>query len=64
MTKKEIDQFIEIMKEICDDWTPEEVEEEFGDCTLREALDIRLSKINNFYAYVEEEIFGKKPPLH
>lgn len=57
MTQKEIKQFIAIMHEICDDsWTPERVEEEYGDLTLREALDKRLSKINDFYDYVEEKI--------
>ena len=57
MTKKDIDNFIQIMKEICEDWTPEEVEEEYGDCaTLREALDRRLNKINTFYDFVEEVV--------
>ena len=57
MTKKEISQFIEIMKAIREDWTPERVEEEYGDCaTLREALDRRLNKINAFYEYVEEVV--------
>ena len=57
MTQKEINQFIEIMKEICDNrWTPERVEEEYGDLTLREALDKRLSKINTFYNFVEEVV--------
>lgn len=55
MTKSEIDLFIEIMKTIHEDWTPEEVEEKYGDCnTLREALDRRLSKMNTFYNFVEE----------
>lgn len=57
MTKSEIDHFIEIMKAIREDWTPEEVEEKYGDCvTLREALDRRLSKINTFYDFVEEVV--------
>lgn len=58
MTKKDIAHFIEIMREICEyDWTPERVEEEYGDCdTLREAIDRRLGKINTFYAYVEEVV--------
>lgn len=57
MKKEDIDAFILIMKEIREDWTPERVEEEYGDCsTLREALDRRLSKINTFYDYVEEVI--------
>ena len=57
MTKKEISQFIEIMKAIREDWTPEQVEEKYGDCaTLREAIDKRLSKINTFFDYVEEVV--------
>lgn len=57
MTRQEISQFIEIMKAIREDWTPERVEEEYGDCaTLREALDRRLNKINTFYEYVEEVV--------
>lgn len=57
MKKEDIDAFIKIMKEIREDWTPERVEEEYGDCsTLREALDKRMSKIQTFYDYVEEVI--------
>lgn len=57
MTKKDIDHFIEIMKAIQEDWTPEEVEEKYGDCaTLRQALDKRLNKIQTFYDFVEEEV--------
>ena len=57
MTRQEISHFIEIMKAIHEDWTPERVAEEYGDCaTLREALDKRLSKINTFYEYVDEVI--------
>lgn len=57
MTRKEISQFIEIMKAICEDWTPDRVEEEYGDCaTLRDALDKRLNKIQAFYDYVEEVV--------
>lgn len=57
MTKQDIDHFIEIMKAIQEDWTPEEVEEKYGDCaTLRQALDKRLNKIQTFYDFVEEEI--------
>ena len=57
MTRQEISHFIEIMKAIREDWTPEQVEEQYGDCaTLREALDKRLGKINAFYDYVEEVV--------
>ena len=61
MTKEEIKDFIHIMKEIREDWTPEEVEEEYGDCaTLREALDKRLSKMDTFWNFVDEVV---KPDL-
>lgn len=44
------------MKAIEEDWTPEEIAEEYGGLTLREALDKRLHKIQTFYDFVEEEI--------
>lgn len=57
MKKEDIHAFIQIMKEIQEDWTPEEVEEKYGECsTLKEAIDLRLSKINPFYDYIEEKI--------
>ena len=58
MTKQDIEHFIEIMREICEyDWTPERVEEEYGDCaTLREAIDRRLNKMNTFWNYVDEVV--------
>lgn len=54
MTEIEVKQFIEIMKDVCIDYTPEEVMEEYGDLTLREAIEKRLNKIQAFYDYVEE----------
>lgn len=61
MTKEDINDFIRIMKEVCEEYTPEEVEEEYGDCaTLREALDKRLSKMNTFWNFVDEVV---KPDL-
>ena len=56
MTKEEVQHFIEIMKEIREDWTPEEVEEEYGGLTLREALDKRMSKMQTFWNFVEEVV--------
>jgi len=56
MTRKDIDIFIKAMKAIEEDWTPEEVEEEYGGLTLREAIDERLSRMQTFYDYVEEVI--------
>ena len=60
MKKEDIEAFIEIMKEIREDWTPEEVEETYGDLTLREALDKRLSRMQTFWDFVEEVV---KPDL-
>ena len=56
MKKEDVAAFIEIMKSVCIDYTPEQVLEEFGDLTLREAVDKRLNKIRSFYDYVEEGI--------
>jgi hypothetical protein len=60
MKKEDVDIFIKAMKEIQEDWTPEQVEETFGDVTLKEAVEMRLSKINTFYDFVEEVV---KPDL-
>ena len=60
MKKEDIDAFINIMKEIHEDWTPEQVEETYGDLSLREALDKRLSKMQTFRDFVEEVV---KPDL-
>ena len=56
MTKEDIDAFIRIMKEVQINYTPEEVEEAYGDLTLKEAVAKRLSKINTFYQFVAENI--------
>ena len=60
MTREEVSHFIEIMKAIREDWTPEEVEEEYRDLTLREAIDKRLNKMQTFWDFVEEVV---KPDL-
>lgn len=60
MTREEVSHFIEIMKAIREDWTPEEVEAEYGDLTLREAVDKRLNKMQTFWDFVEEVV---KPDL-
>lgn len=46
MTKTEINTFIETMEEIGDIWTPEQVEDVYGDKTLDEALIDRKSACN------------------
>ena len=43
MTKTEINTFIETMEEIGDIWTPEQVEDIYGDKTLDETLMDRKS---------------------
>lgn len=49
MTDIEISTFIETMEEIGDtEWTPESVQEEYGDMTLAEALADRKSIISQF----------------
>ena len=60
MTREEVSHFIEVMKAIQEDWTPEEVEAEYGDLTLREAIDKRLNKMQTFWDFVEEVV---KPDL-
>ena len=56
MTKTEIDMFISIMKEIYEDWTPEEVQEKYGDLTLEEAVHKRLKAPQPFFDFVEEVV--------
>ncbi len=60
MKKEDVEAFIEIMKEICEDWTAEQVEEAYGDLTLREALDKRLSNMQPFWDFTEKVV---KPDL-
>jgi len=64
MRKEDIDDFIKIMKEIKEDWTPEQVEETYGDVTLREALNIRMSKMRTFYDFVEEVVVPDLEQMH
>ena len=56
MTNEEVQHFIMIMKEIREDWTAEQVMEEYGDLNLREALNKRLNKMQTFYNYVDEVV--------
>ncbi|MBP3657455.1 MAG: hypothetical protein J6K32_12285 [Clostridia bacterium] len=46
MKKEEIEAFIAIMHEVCEEWTPEEVEAEFGDISLREAVNMRIGAVH------------------
>ena len=54
MKKKDINAFIEEMEEIGDEWTPEQVEDVYGNSTLEEALADRKSSIGTFF-----DIIGK-----
>ena len=42
MNRQEIDEFIEKMEEIGDEWDPEDVERVYGDDSLQDALDDRM----------------------
>ena len=54
MNKKEIDIFIEEMKSIGDEWTPEQVKDVYGDYSLEDAIADRKSSIGIFF-----DIIGK-----
>lgn len=49
MKKRDIATFIEEMEEIGDQWTPEQVEDVYGDSTLEEALADRKASLNCFF---------------
>lgn len=48
MTRTEINTFIETMSEIGDEWTPDQVEEIYGDMSLDEALSSRQAQVSSF----------------
>lgn len=54
MKKNDINAFIEEMEEIGDVWTPEEVEDVYGNSSLEEALADRKSSMGMFF-----DIIGK-----
>ena len=54
MNKKDIDIFIEKMETIGDEWTPEQVEDVYGDYSLDEALADRKASVGTLF-----DIFGK-----
>ena len=54
MKKKDINKFIEEMEEIGDVWTPEQVEDVYGDTSLEDALADRKSSMGIFF-----DIIGK-----
>ena len=54
MRKKDIDTFIEEMEAIGDEWTPEQVEDVYGDSSLEEELEDRKATIGTWL-----DIIGK-----
>lgn len=56
MKKKDIDAFIEEMDSIGDEWTPEQVEDVYGDSTLEDALADRKSSVGTFFDIIRKVI--------
>lgn len=56
MRKKDVATFIEEMEAIGDEWTPEQVENVYGDSSLREALDDRKETLGTFFDIIGEVI--------
>lgn len=54
MKKNDINIFIEEMEAIGDEWTPEQVEDVYGDYSLDEALADRKASVGTFF-----DIIGK-----
>ena len=49
MKKKDVERFIEEMEQIGDVWTPEQVENVYGDYTAEEALEDRKGNVGIFF---------------
>lgn len=56
MKKRDISTFIEEMESIGDEWTPEQVEDVYGDSTLEEALADRKSSVGTFFDIIQKVI--------
>ena len=52
MKKRDIEQFIEEMETIGDEWDPEDVERVYGDSTLDEALQSRKADLDSFFGII------------
>ena len=59
MNKKDIEVFIEEMKTIGDEWTPEQVEDVYGNSTLDEDLADRKSSLGSFFDIIER-VFNRE----
>lgn len=53
MKKRDIRTFIEEMEQIGDIWTPEQVEDVYGDTTVEEAIENRKEDIGTFFDIIE-----------
>lgn len=58
MEQNEINEFIEEMEAIGDEWEPEEVERVYGDTSLEDALTLRKSEVGTFNNIISN-LFGK-----
>ncbi len=56
MKEKDVAVFIAKMKTIGDEWTPEQVEEVYGDSSLDEALADRATSLGMFFDIIEKVI--------
>lgn len=53
MKKAEVNEFIEQMGAIGDEWTEEQVEEVYGNHSLEEALEDRKSSVGKMFDIIE-----------
>ena len=60
MTKREIEEFIEEMEAIGDEWTEEQVRSVYGSYTLEESLRDRKSSLNGFFGIIGTILNGGK----
>lgn len=56
MRKKDVATFIEEMEFIGDEWTPEQVEDVYGDFSLEEAFDDRKATLGTFFNIIGKVI--------
>ena len=54
MNKSEVREFIRYFKGIGDEWTEEQVEEVYGDCSLDEALLDRKTILDMFFGQIAD----------
>ena len=54
MTSKEINQFINLMNENGDKWSPEDVERAYGESSLNDAIQDRVNDLNWFSGIIDK----------